>query len=948
MGDDSTLPMPFQPDHQSTLSISGGAGPAASPARERSLPQTIGHYKILRLLGEGGMGSVYQAEQQQPHRIVALKVIKPGFATPDLIRRFEQESQALGRLQHTGIAQIFEAGSAQTDFGAQPYFAMEFIDGRPLIDYAEEHHLNARQRLELMSKVCEAVHHAHQRGIVHRDLKPANILVDASAQPKVLDFGIARVTDSDAYATRQTDVGQLIGTIAYMSPEQVLADPLEIDTRSDVYALGVVYYELMAGRLPYNSNRKLLHEMMQAIREDEPSRLSSVNRLYRGDIEIIAAKALEKEKARRYSSAAGMGSDIRRYLNDEPIIARPPTTMYQLQKFARRHRALVAGALVVSAVLIAGSVVSTWQAVRATRAERLARQAEVKTRTERDRATTAESIATQQRDRAILAEKTATSERDRAVKAEVQARQDRDRSVIEKQRADGEAATAKAISQFLQTDLLEQANTTTQTAGSKPDPDIKVRTVLDRAAARVTDRFNGKPQVEAAIQATIGSAYTGLGLYDESQRHLTKSLALYREALGHDHPDTLSVGQSLGEVNRAAGKYAQAESLLEESVEGFRRSQGATSGKTLDAMNSLASVYIAEGKHAQAEPLLRQVMETERQTLGAESPAMLDTMNTLARVYFIQGKMPEAERLLSNVIAVRRRALGTDHPSTIGAMNNLAVLYQSQFRYREAGSIYATLLDVNRRVLGPEHPDTLNVMNNLGVLHFTQGKYSEAEALFLKVFESWRRQLGPEHPRTLTLLRNLAALHQAEGKFSEAESLATQVLEARRRVLGPAHPDTLDSLHNLADLYSAQRNYSAAEPLFVQALDGSRRFLGHKHQRTTSVLSGFGELRLEQGRYAEAESFLRECLSIQQETTPDDFRRYRAESSLGASLEGQKKYADAEPLLISGYEGLKQRESRIPASNRSKVNQAGERIVQFYDTVGKPEEAAKWRERLKP
>src|SRR6516165_1812656 len=263
----------------------GGAG--------RWLPAHIGSYCILRVLGEGGMGIVYEAEQEQPRRTVAVKVIKPGWANREL-RRFEQESLALARLQHPCIAQIYEAGMADAGFGPQPYFAMELIHGQSLRDYAEEHHLDTEQRLQLMIRICEGVQHAHQRGLIHRDLKPGNIIVDESGQPKILDFGVARVTDSEANATRHTDLGQLVGTLAYMSPEQVLADPSELDIRSDVYSLGVMLYELLAGRMPYEIKRAKLTEAIQTIRDTDPPALGSVQRAYRGDIEIIVAKALEK------------------------------------------------------------------------------------------------------------------------------------------------------------------------------------------------------------------------------------------------------------------------------------------------------------------------------------------------------------------------------------------------------------------------------------------------------------------------------------------------------------------------------------------------------------------------------------------------------------------------------------------------------------------------------
>jgi serine/threonine protein kinase len=300
-----------------------------------------------------------------PRRTVALKVIKAGLAGAEVLRRFDREADLLGRLQHPAVAQIYEAGTADTAFGPRPFFAMEFIHGQPLRRYVTSRQLKTRQRLELMAKICDGVHHAHQRGIIHRDLKPANILVDDSGQPKILDFGIARVTEADIQATRQTDVGQLIGTIAYMSPEQVAGDPNGIDIRSDVYALGVILYELLAAQLPCGLDKKTLPEAVQTIREEESSALSAVNSAYRGDVETIVAKALEKDRERRYASAADLAADLRRHLNDEPIVARPASASYQLQKFARRHTAIVAGVAAVAIVLVAGSSAPSKRCCRA-------------------------------------------------------------------------------------------------------------------------------------------------------------------------------------------------------------------------------------------------------------------------------------------------------------------------------------------------------------------------------------------------------------------------------------------------------------------------------------------------------------------------------------------------------------------------------------------------------
>lgn len=492
--------------------VAMAATEAGGPVKttERLLPATIGRYRIVGLLGEGGMGTVYEAEQEQPRRIVALKVIKPGYATPEHLWRFEHESKALGRLQHPGIAQIYEASAADTAFGRQPYFAMELIRGQPLLAYAKAHALNTRQCLALMVKICDAVQHAHQRGLIHRDLKPGNIVVDETGQPKILDFGVARLTGSDEQQTRQTSLGQIMGTLAYMSPEQTLADPQEVDTRSDVYSLGVILYQLLSGRMPYDISHRPLPQAVHAIREEDPTSLGSISRNYRGDIETIAGKALEKNKTRRYASAADLAADIQRYLAEEPIAARPPSTAYQLQKFARRHRALVAGVAAVFVVLAGGIIASTSQAIRANRAGQAAL-------VERDRALQAEARTRVERDRAAAAEQSAKRERDLALKAQEEATRERNRALTEKQRADDEAATAKAVNSFLQQDLLEQASARKQARrDSKPDPDLKVRTALERAAAGIAGKFEKQPLVEASIRQTIGMTYRDLGFISRS------------------------------------------------------------------------------------------------------------------------------------------------------------------------------------------------------------------------------------------------------------------------------------------------------------------------------------------------------------------------------------------------------------------------------------------------
>jgi eukaryotic-like serine/threonine-protein kinase len=987
----------------------------------RTYPETIGHYRIVRLLGEGGMGAVYEAEQEEPRRVVALKMIKLGLATPDRLRRFRQESRALARLHHPGIAQIYESNTADTALGQQPYFAMEFILGLPLKQYAEERQLNARQIVALMIKVCEAVHHAHQRGLIHRDLKPGNILVDETGQPKILDFGVSRVIEAETQEgeapTTQTGLGQIVGTLAYMSPEQVLGDPLEVDTRSDVYSLGVILYELLSGRLPYEVNHRQLPEAVHTIREQEPEPLSSVDRNYQGDVETFVRKALEKDKNRRYASAADLSEDIRRYLNDEPIAARPPSASYQLQKFARRHRGLMAGVAAVFVVLVAGVAVSTSQAIRANRAGQAALR-----------------------------------ERDRAVEAE---------------------AAAKAVNDFLQTDLLAQAGASAQARpGTRPDPDLKVRTALDRAAASIGQKFEKQPLVEAQIRRTIGNAYLDLGVYPEAQNQVERAIALRRRLLGENNPDTLDSLRDLAVVYRSEGKAAQAESLLTRVLESQRRVLGEDNSDTLESeydlgllyddqekyaqaepllikaldgqrhnlgernpstaltMNQLAELYKGEGKYAQAEPLNTRALEIQRSVLGDEHPNTLFTTSSLASLYEEEGKYPQAEQLFSNALQIQRhllgeehietletmtnlanlyriegryaeaeslgtrtfeiqrRVLGETHTYTLTSMNNLAALYDVQGKYAQAERIDIQLLDIRRRVLGDENPVTARVMNNLAVLYGKEGKwdkaapflanalairrrilgeehpltlvtmanlgyvyqkvgkYAQAEPLSAKAVEGTRRVEGTEHNDTLTCMNMLGLLYRAEGKYAEAEPVLTKALEIRRRVLGVDHPDTIKSMNSLALLYRSEGKPAEAETLLAPVFEARRRLLGPAHPDTISTMALLADVRVQQKKYTGAETLLHEAQNSKE--TPNSWEQYWSQNLLGASLAGQSRYAEAESLLVSGYQGMIQREASIPLEDRAVLSEAGQRIVQLYENWGQLEKATEWRERLQP
>jgi serine/threonine protein kinase/Tfp pilus assembly protein PilF len=880
-------------------------------------PVMIGRYRILRLLGEGGMGSVYLAEQANSHWVVALKVIRPGCVDSESLHRFEQEAQVLGRLHHPGIAHIYEAGTADSALGPQPYFAMELIEGLSLREFAEVRRLKARARLELMAKICDAVDHAHQHSIIHRDLKPGNILIDESGQPKVLDFGIARLTDSDVKMTRQTDIGQVIGTLNYMSPEQALADPQEeLDIRSDVYALGVITYELLSGRLPYDTARKPLHEVVRAIREQDPVPLSSIQRIYQGDIATIVAKALEKDKARRYASAAELAADIRRYLNGEPIVARPPSTGYQLRKLARRHWALVAGAAAVLLVLTAGVVVSTWEAVRARRAE----------------------------------------------------------------------ASANAINDFLQNDLLTYASTSNLfQSNAEADPDLTMRTALDRAAARIGGKFDKQPEVEASIRDTIGMTYLDLGLGPEARKQLELALDLHRRVDGAQNPKTLNTEWHLRSIAGGQSTYAEAEALLSQTTQTMRRVLGPEHPDTLKAMNALATVYSGEGKYAQAGVLLSQILEIDRRTLGPDHPDTLKSAYDLAVVYNRDGKLAMAEALQSQTLEARRRVLGPEHPDTVQTMIGLADVYDREGKYAQAESLLNRTQELDRRIWGPEYPNTLqsrmflaNVYNDegrhaqaepiltqvleidrralgpdnlltvrcmyyLGIAYSGEGKYAQAEALLSRAVEINSRVLGPEHRDTLWYTNGLATTYDREGKYAQAEALFSQALEVERRVLGPTHPVTLMSRNGLADVYIDESKYGLAETYAAQALTGRKYNLGPDHPDTMVSMNDLVLAYELQGKFTESEPLARETEKIEQAKQPDDWQRFWAESLLGESLAGEKRYAEAEPLLLEGYRGMLARKERTPVPSRRHLDSAHGWIIELYEAWGKPQKAAEWR-----
>jgi serine/threonine protein kinase len=801
---------------------------AATAANPMTGTVVAGRYKLIEEIGEGGMGTVWVAQQTEPvRRAVAVKLIKAGMDSKQILARFEAERQALALMDHPNIARVLDAGAIES---GRPFFVMELVKGVPITKYCDEHHLTPRERLELFVPVCQAVQHAHQKGIIHRDIKPSNILVaqyDGRPVPKVIDFGVAKAAGQQLTdKTLMTGFGAVLGTLEYMSPEQAELNQLDIDTRSDIYSLGVVLYELLTGSTPLDRKRlkqAAFAEVLRLIREEEPpkpsTRLSNatdslpsisarrhtepakLTKLVKGELDWIVMKALEKDRNRRYETANGLARDIDRYLHDEPVQACPPSALYRLRKFARRNKGPVLAASLLVLALVAGIVGTTWGLVRANAARREAVKAQ---RAEQERAE-GERQAKQQ----ALEEKTKALA---AALAEKRAKQ---------QALEREAET-KAVLEFVEQKVFAAARPKNQEGGQGYD--VKLADAVKAALPFVDKGFAGQPLIEARLRTTMGTSFWCLGKADIAAEQYEAARTLYTRYRGPNHRDTLRAMHNVARSYEDLGRRTDAVKLLEETLSLMKVKLGRDDPETLGTMNNLADAYGNLGRYADAVKLDEETVALETAKLGLVHRQTLGTMNNLAIGYRILGRHDDSRRLLEKTLALLKAKMPDDR-FTLNCMDSLAWTYMDLGRYSDALKLHEETLALMKAKIGPDHRDTLGIMYGMACDYAALGRTQEALKLREEMFELQKSRLGADHPDTLLTMNNLAWSYLAVGRVATAAAILEDT-RARRERLVKAEPGNTAEQSCLAwthgqigEAEQASHEYAAAVSAYAKSVE---------------------------------------------------------------------------------------------------------------------------------
>jgi serine/threonine protein kinase/tetratricopeptide (TPR) repeat protein len=878
----------------------------------------IGPYRLLQQIGEGGFGVVFMAEQISPvRRMVALKVIKPGMDTRQVIARFESERQALALMDHPNVAKVLDAGATAS---GRPYFVMELVKGVPITEFCDRNHLRPDQRLNLFLDACRAIQHAHQKGVIHRDIKPNNVMVtlhDGIPVVKVIDFGLAKATAQQlTKRTLFTAYGEMLGTPVYMSPEQAEMSGLDIDTRTDVYSLGVLLYELLTGTTPLKLERlrrAAYAEMQRIIREEEPprpsARLSSLGgsatilagnrgldvkhlvKVLIGDLDWIVMKSLEKDRNRRYDTPGNFAEDIDRYLRHEEIVARPPSKVYKLRKFVQRNRGVVLTTIVVAVALVAGTAIATWQALRAKRAE----------------ATAVASAA---------AEKTA--------REDAQARE----------------AETKEVLNFVEKKIFAAARPKDQDGGLGYD--VKLADALKSSLPFVEKSFPKQPLVEARLRMTLGQSFLFLGDFPSAAQQGEAARALYTQFRGFDAPDTLTSMLKLANAYEALGRHAEALKLREDTLALHRAKLGPDHADTLTCMTNLANTYGYLGRLQEAYKLREETLTLSKAKLGPDHPITLLSMNNLAYSYLDFGRNADALKLREETLSHRKAKLGPDHPDTLRSMQDLAASYRLAGRNADALKLHEQTLPIQKDKLGADHPDTLMGMHLLGLCYHDLGRYAEAVKLQEETLALRKAKLGPDHPAVLASIDALANTYGDLGRYADEFKMRTEEVALFKAKFGARHPDTLSSMHNLADCYRELRRCGDAAKLFEDVLAVRKVVLPRNHPDTLRNMADLAVCYHDLGRNDEALKLQLEAIALRKSTLGPDHP-----DTLSSMIE----VANCYDSLGRNAEALKLREGALEL-HRVKMGTAHPQtltcmndLASSYDQLGRLTDALKLREK---
>jgi len=965
----------------------GSPGPTPTPTS--SSRRAGKRFRILRFHKQGGLGQIYVAYDEELGREVALKEIRPDKAAEAVLRsRFVLEAEINGGLEHPGIVPVYSLGTYDDGL---PFYAMRFVEGDNLKEAIESYHKEHprpdptagefRKLLGRFVQVCQAIAFAHSKGVLHRDLKPHNVMLGRYGETLLIDWGLAKATGhgepAGSQAAREKTLAPpsgsghaptlgVLGSPAFMSPEQAAlafvtaGDSLELKEAmeslgpaTDVYGLGAMLFALLTGEPPVEG--KTTTEILDQARRGAIRPPRSVNPNIPGALEAVCLKALAPKPGDRYATAQALAEEVERWLADEPVTAWREPFALQARRWVRRNRTAVTTAAVA---LVAGVV-------------GLSALAAVQSKANRD----------------LKREKDNTT---RALVAETKAKNDTQEALTQKGEALAQSEEARkraeAVLGFLKDDVLAAARPEGKDGGLGVA--VTVRQAVDAAEPRIAERFKDQPIVEAEIRHTLGTTYWYLREASLAIRQIERALDLLQTRLGPEHPDTLASRNNLATAYLDAGRTADAIKMYEATLKQRELKLGTDHPDTLTSRNNVAVAYLAAGRAADAIKMHEAALKQRESKLGPDHPDTLVTRNNLARAYLEAGRTADAIKMHEATLKVfesklgpdhpttltsrnnlalayhaagrtadaikmyeatlkqRESKLGTDHPDTLASRNNLATAYRAAGRTVDAIKMHEATLKLLQSKLGPDHPDTLVSRNNVAFGYQSAGRTADAIKIFEATLKLCESKLGPDHPNTLISRGNLAKAYRAAGQLDRAVSLLQQTLQGFRAKVGPDHPYTLTTEQFLADAYTAAGKYTGAELLLRDGLERARTRFGPSDPRTALAMAQLGLNLIQQRKWSEAELVLRECLAIREKAQPDDWSTFNTRSLLGDSLLGQKKFADAEPLILVGYEGMKAREAKIPAPGKPFLAEAAARVVRLYEACHRPAQAAEWKRKL--